>query len=343
MEIFRSFWYKGPLSAYEKMCIASFINHGHQFFLYSYDSIEVPNGATLLDANEIVAEEDYFCYSDGPGKGSPSAFSNLFRYELLLRYGGWWVDTDVVCLTREPPKQDVVYAYQDTKLINGAIFKITPVHSLIYQLASEAKLLGKDISWGQAGPELITRLVKQNSMEKHCVPTSALYPLDYDEALLPLRPSATPDVRSRCEGAQFLHLWNEILKRSAIRKDIAPPTGSFLEKLFQENGVSFESGLRYTEREIDFMSENSFINRYKMQLERDAARQAYRELQSNLSADKLTESDLNGSLILVSKKLDDLEKAISRVLESQSENNPRKVDRFSKLLNKFRNIKHFFN
>src|SRR5206468_3047474 len=32
------------------------------------------------------------------GKGSLAAFSDLFRYRLLLDQGGWWVDADVFCL-----------------------------------------------------------------------------------------------------------------------------------------------------------------------------------------------------------------------------------------------------
>ena len=31
-------------------------------------------------------------------KSNMSSFSNLFRYELLLKEGGWWFDSDCICL-----------------------------------------------------------------------------------------------------------------------------------------------------------------------------------------------------------------------------------------------------
>ena len=67
----------------------SFINHGHSFDLYTYDlKMTVPGGVRLKDASQILKKRDYFTYKTGPGKGSPSAFSNLFRYKLLYERGG---------------------------------------------------------------------------------------------------------------------------------------------------------------------------------------------------------------------------------------------------------------
>src|SRR5262249_54280435 len=45
------------------------------------------------------SQDKVFVYqAEGFGKGSPSAFSNYFRYKLLAEKGGWWIDTDVVRL-----------------------------------------------------------------------------------------------------------------------------------------------------------------------------------------------------------------------------------------------------
>lgn len=275
------------------MCLSSFIRHGHKFCLYSYDKIDVPQGVELRDAGEILPEDQYFSYADGPGRGSPSAFSNLFRYEMLYRYGDWWADTDVVCVSDTPPKQDLVYARQDTAHINGAVLKIPQGHNLAFELAAEARALGKTIAWGQAGPQLITRIVKKNSLEKYCVPTGVLYPLNYDEALLFLLPEHNELVVEKSKDAAFIHLWNEILKRSAIRKDIAPPPGSYLHRQFELNGISFPSNLVYTEREIQFISENSFIARYRMELERNAAIEAYEDIKSRVDSDRIAAEHLH--------------------------------------------------
>ena len=78
--LFQSLWI-GPISPYESMCMRSFIDQGHDFDLYTYNGTgecQVPAGVRLRDASEILSENEYFTYQTGPGKGSHSAFSNLF-------------------------------------------------------------------------------------------------------------------------------------------------------------------------------------------------------------------------------------------------------------------------
>jgi hypothetical protein len=260
------------------MCLSSFIHHGHDFILYSYDAIEAPKGVRVRDAGEIIHEEDFFTYHDGLGKGSPSAFSNLFRYQLLLTYGDWWVDTDVVCLSDRLPSQEIVFAYEDTKSINGAVLKVPQSHPLAFELLAEAKALGRQIAWGQAGPYLITRVVKRQGLEHYCVEPETIYPISYEEPLDLFRPSMHEEASQKCENACFLHLWNEMLRRSAVRKDIAPPSGSYIRTLFDRHGVTFQSGLEYTTNEIEFMHLNSHYTRHKLERNMQTLRDSYDEL-----------------------------------------------------------------
>lgn len=44
----------------------------------------MPATTIRRDAREILPESEVFTYASGFGKGSPSAFSNYFRYKLLL-------------------------------------------------------------------------------------------------------------------------------------------------------------------------------------------------------------------------------------------------------------------
>src|SRR5262245_44337282 len=92
-------WIGERLSTLERLCMASFLAHGHEVHLYAYGAIEaVPPGTQLRDGREILPAANVFTYANGFGKGSPSAFANEFRYKLLLERGGVWSDTDVVCL-----------------------------------------------------------------------------------------------------------------------------------------------------------------------------------------------------------------------------------------------------
>src|SRR3990172_9496815 len=94
---FRSFFLGSALGVLERACLASFVARGHSFTLYVYEPIAVPAGVALADAARIipVAERDSF-FAIAPGR--ISQFSNGVRYHLLKEFGGWWVDTDVLCL-----------------------------------------------------------------------------------------------------------------------------------------------------------------------------------------------------------------------------------------------------
>src|SRR6266576_4985185 len=95
-EIIQGLWIGPELSVMEQLSIDSFMRNGHEYHLYIYDEPKnVPVGAVIKDANEILPAASVFQYKQYP---SYSGFSNFFRYKLLLERGGWWVDTDVICL-----------------------------------------------------------------------------------------------------------------------------------------------------------------------------------------------------------------------------------------------------
>jgi hypothetical protein len=256
MAVIRSFWYKGPLSPYENLCLSSFVSHGHQFILYSYEQIEVPAGVQVVDASTLFAETEVYFYTEGASAGSPSAFSNLFRYELLRRYGDWWSDTDVICLRENLPEQDLVFAYEDDVRINGAILKIPAAHPLVSQLVAETRALGTQVRWGQPGPYLITRLVKLNQLEKYLVPTKLLYPIHWSRALDLVDPKKGSQVAAQVHDSVFVHLWNEIFRRAPILKEVAPPEGSFLHHQLCRYDIKVRSGLTYSAYDISRVIEN---------------------------------------------------------------------------------------
>src|SRR2546423_1207898 len=95
-KIIQGLWIGPELSVMEQLSIASFMRNGHEYHLYIYDEPKnVPVGALIKDANEILPAASVFQYKQYP---SYSGFSNFFRYKLLLERGGWWVDTDTICV-----------------------------------------------------------------------------------------------------------------------------------------------------------------------------------------------------------------------------------------------------
>src|SRR5215468_2454910 len=116
-----TFWHGEAISSAERLCIQSFLDHGHSFRVFTYSDVEMPGGVIVEHAAQILPLERFFYF-----EGSPSGFSNIFRYKLLLERGGWWVDTDVLCLKRELPDCDYYWAQETPGRINGAILKFPP-------------------------------------------------------------------------------------------------------------------------------------------------------------------------------------------------------------------------
>jgi hypothetical protein len=217
------------------MCIRSFLSNGHAFDLYSYTlNLNVPAGCNLLDARKLFPKDQVFFYEKGPGKGSVSLFSNAFRYKLLAEKGGWWVDTDVVCLTDALPAAPYVFGYQDKyQLICTAIVKTPPGDRLMRKCLKIALKTGTDADWAETGPALITRMVKKFGLGRYSRPIPAFYPYGWEEAMQALDPAHTDRLLTICRESMCVHLWNEMFRRSKINKFHPPPAGSLIDYFFK--------------------------------------------------------------------------------------------------------------
>lgn len=236
---FQSFWWGEKLTRYAAVCLRSFIDRGHSFDLYSFNpDLAVPSGVRLRAATELFKIDDMFFYRTGRGNSSPSAFSNLFRYKLLADRGGWWVDTDVVCLASELPSFDTFFALQDENVINCAVMYFPAGHAAMIQCYEEAQRAGRDIVWGQTGPRLFTRILGEQGLSHHARPSATCYPLHWHQALDALDPARMREICSNTASSLFFHLWNEIYRRQAIDQNALPLDGSFLRKIVECHPVS---------------------------------------------------------------------------------------------------------
>src|ERR1700760_4207064 len=98
LERLNTLWFGNQLKYTEQLCIASARAVGHQFRIYSYDPEAlkgVPSGVELRDARELLPEERLLRYSD---TGAVALGSDLFRYAMLAKGLGYWVDLDLCFL-----------------------------------------------------------------------------------------------------------------------------------------------------------------------------------------------------------------------------------------------------
>lgn len=227
-------WVGSSLSPLERACIASFLARGHAFDLYAYDDIgSVPAGCRILDATSILPRDRIFLHAGGEGQGSLGTFSDVFRYRLLRQHGGWWVDLDVFCLSDQLPEADVVIGRQDRSLINSAVLRFPPQHELIVEACERSAASAADVNWAEIGPVLLTRLIETHGLQSRVLPAQVFYPIAWQHYWAVLDPRRSIDVLNRLRGAACLHLWNEMLRRIALDKNVLPPQGSVLRGLYE--------------------------------------------------------------------------------------------------------------
>lgn len=238
-QLFSSFWYGQALTPYEVLCIKSFLNHGHKFRLYTYDEMKVPAGTELCDANSVLPREEIFFYSSGPGAGSVAAFANKFRYALLAKDGGWWVDMDIICITDDFPSPDMFFAYEEGTRINNGILHFPKNSPIMAACLDGAAASGRDLVWGQTGPKLLTEVLEQHKISEQARPIHLCYALEWHQYLYFWDPVLRPYVDEAVKDSIVVHLWHEMVRRIGLNKQKPPPPGSYLDYLCKKHEIEF--------------------------------------------------------------------------------------------------------
>ncbi len=235
LEPVRSLWIGSRLPDAQRACVESFMRVGHPFELFTYGAVEnVPDGARVRDAGEIVSRERVFRYGPaaGPGAGSLGAFSNLFRYTLLDREGGYWVDCDMFCL-RPLPRASVVISSERRKngdrTSNCGVLKFPAGSDFArYCLRRAEEHAVGDLVYGKTGPALVAEAVGALGLESLVSPPDDYCSVDWAAFRSLCRPGALH------RGAYAVHLWGEMWRREDAGDGAIPwpgPEGSILHTL----------------------------------------------------------------------------------------------------------------
>ena len=219
----QSLWVGKRLSAMEVLSIRSFLHHGHDYRLYVYEPVmNLPEGAVACDANEILPASSIFQYTDFK---SYAGFSNFFRYKLLLERGGWWVDTDIVCL--RPFDFAAPYVFASEMIKSGAV----PASAVLKCPADSEAMdyawrvcASKEpalLKWGEIGPKLVAEVITRFSLEAFLHPPVVFCPVSCHnwESLL-----ARETVSRPAEASYSIHLWNEMWRYHGRNKDESYPS-----------------------------------------------------------------------------------------------------------------------
>ena len=236
---FATFWAKGRLSAYEAACLASYTRHGYDVTLYSYGEVtNLPPQITRRPAGEIVDE----AFSKGfriKGVSSLSHFSDLFRYTLFQKSSQIWVDSDMFLLRPfdiELPQ--TLLAREDARTLCGAIMRLDREDGALATLVARAEAAAlRDLVWGETGPGLLTAVFGTDIVAGAYGP-ELFFPIHYNDFWKVFLPEHYEECSELCRGGYTLHLWNNIVTKAGIWKDVLPPQGSYLERRFAEDGMA---------------------------------------------------------------------------------------------------------
>ena len=242
--IVQGFWH-GKIGTMERMCVNSYIRAGIEFHLYSYagDLLSLSSYVSMRDASEIVPKSmiSLFPWS--------SIFSDYFRYALLEKMGGWWVDMDTICLKPFDDSWPYTFAQDniDHYYVSGYVMKapagseiMSYCRNLIQSMTAEdrAKLGHMDI-----GPYLLQKQIPDFGLNQWVAPAEAFDPSPWNHVPRLVDPNRTTELVAACDKSYLIHLrqsiWNEGPNSSAgilpdgtkIMTDGIYPEGCLWEQL----------------------------------------------------------------------------------------------------------------
>jgi hypothetical protein len=255
-DIVRSFWHGESLNPYLLLCLRSFVRQGCRVEVFSYAQAPgFPEWIVARDAREIVPTQSVLVYRKGPGAGSPSLHSNLFRFALLDRLGGWWIDTDVAVLRRPLPSAPYYFSMEADHFANSVV-KFPKGHPLLAEGAERCRQASEDVTWGITGPTLFTTLVHHHKLVGWAVPAEQGCPFIWTEVPALFDPARTDEMMARSAKSSFVHLYCEVWRRIGIPGELGPPLGSFLDQQFRQSDLDLRFAARIDMRHLAMWATN---------------------------------------------------------------------------------------
>lgn len=245
-------WIGDRLGPVERACLRSVARQGHGIALYCYGEPDgVPREAELRDAAAILPESKVFRHRNG----SVALFSDWFRYELLRRGLGTWIDTDMYLLAPLDGRRPYLFGEESPGCINNAVLRLPADSPLlagllaIFETGAIPRWLpwpsyvrtwlrrlvmpgnpASHLPWGSTGPLALTALARRFGLDRQALASETFNPVHWRDAGWIIDPAVGLE---QVIGAQTVgvHLWNECIKGI---KEQRPPAGSFLERLHRE-------------------------------------------------------------------------------------------------------------
>ncbi len=258
LPIIQSLWIGDSLSNFERLCVQSFLDHSHEFHLYAYGEVAgIPSGATVKDGNEILPKE----LIGTVGKNRYALFSDWFRFALLAKRGGWWVDMDTVCIRPFDFTDEIVFAFAENLRIHSTPLRFPPGHECMRALANACRNHTDPQPWDTTkdrrkkakmrflkheknrvgifdwGPILVEKAMHHFGLLDHGKPYQYFFSCDHPNWEYAFDNSFSDGLAFH-RNAYSIHLYNSVVNQSEfLSKNANYPAGSMFEQLKAKHGI----------------------------------------------------------------------------------------------------------
>jgi hypothetical protein len=234
----RTLWQGGHIGAYQLLCLRSFVDRGHRVEVFSFDpALDLPDWIERKNAADIVPAERVLRYL--PEERRSAIHANLFRYALLHRLGGWWVDPDVLLLRTELPAGDLFFSGPtEFNVVSTAAIKFPGGHPVLADALVRTTPFEETIAdWDKAGAPVLSRCLAASGILGSMQPLESVSPISWFDVQNLFDPAQADILAKRLEGGCFLDLHQEVWLRAGIPSYLGPPRGSLLDRLFARHDV----------------------------------------------------------------------------------------------------------
>ncbi|XXG60110.1 hypothetical protein AAC387_Pa04g2087 [Persea americana] len=177
--------------------------------------------------------------------------SNLLRLAVLYKYGGVYLDTDVIVLKKLSDLRNTIGAQSvdedgNWSRLNNAVLIFDKEHPLILKFIKEFSCSFDGNRWGHNGPYMVSRVVEGLVNKPHynftVLPPMAFYPVGWIKIgrffQSPENPAmekwVAAKLRQLSGETYVVHLWNRQSKSMKIEQ------GSILERLVSNHSLFFQ-------------------------------------------------------------------------------------------------------
>ncbi|KVH89558.1 lactosylceramide 4-alpha-galactosyltransferase-like isoform X1 [Cynara cardunculus var. scolymus] len=175
--------------------------------------------------------------------------SNLLRLCLLYKYGGVYIDTDLIIMKSFSKLKNSIGAQtldlgsKNWSRLNNAVMVFDKMHPLVYKFIEEFSLTFNGNKWGHNGPYLVSRVVSRlqgrPGYNFTILPPPAFYPVNWNRVRNLFRgPKNETDakwlrgkLRQIRSQSYAVHLWNKQSRKLHIKE------GSILRKILSDHCV----------------------------------------------------------------------------------------------------------